>query len=176
MHSKVKIKQLILFAALFLVISCKTQQPLATDQLDIANTLDNWHKAAAETLFDAYFDAMTSDAVFIGTDPTENWNKTAFQAFAKPYFDKGKAWNFTTVERHIYFSKDKQTAWFDELLDTQMKICRGSGVLIKQNGKWKIAHYVLSMTIPNDATNEVVKIKTVFDDNYLKELKSEKKQ
>jgi hypothetical protein len=24
---------------------------------------------------------MTDDAIFIGTDATENWNKTAFQAY-----------------------------------------------------------------------------------------------
>jgi hypothetical protein len=30
-----------------------------------------------------------------------------------------------------------------------MKICRGSGVVVKIDGKWKIKHYVLSMTIPN---------------------------
>jgi ketosteroid isomerase-like protein len=33
--------------------------------------LDSWHKAAAEAKFDAYFDKMTEDAVFIGTDATE---------------------------------------------------------------------------------------------------------
>lgn len=137
-------------------------------------TLDAWHKAAAEANFNNYFNAMTDDAIFIGTDPTENWNKTAFIAFAKPYFDKGKAWNFKAVERHIYFSKDKKTAWFDELLDTQMKICRGSGVLELQNGKWKIAHYVLSIAIPNDNTNEVTKLKTAFDDALLAKLKASK--
>jgi ketosteroid isomerase-like protein len=52
--------------------------------------LDSWHKAAAEAKFDAYFDKMTEDAVFIGTDATENWGKPAFQEFAKPYFDKGR--------------------------------------------------------------------------------------
>jgi hypothetical protein len=40
-----------------------------------------------------YFDKMTEDAVFIGTDATENWGKPVFQEFAKPYFDKGKALN-----------------------------------------------------------------------------------
>jgi hypothetical protein len=39
-----------------------------------------------------------------------------------------------------------------------MKICRGSGVLVKIDGKWKIKHYVLSMTIPNKM-NAVIKIK-----------------
>lgn len=136
--------------------------------------LDGWHKAAAEANFINYFDALTENSIFIGTDPTENWNKTAFMAFAKPYFDKGKAWNFKALERNIYFSKDKKTAWFDELLDTQMKICRGSGVLEKQNGKWKIAHYVLSIAIPNDNTNEVVKLKTPFDDALIEKIKAPK--
>lgn len=140
----------------------------------INSALDAWHKAAAEANFNDYFNALTDDSVFIGTDPTENWNKTAFMVFAKPYFDKGKAWNFKALERHIYFSKDKKTAWFDELLTTQMKICRGSGVLKKQKGQWKIAHYVLSITIPNDNTNEVVKLKTPFDDALIEKLKNTK--
>ena len=140
----------------------------------INSVLDSWHKAAANAQFDIYFSFMTPNAIFIGTDPTENWNKKAFMAFAKPYFDKGKAWNFTALERPIYFSRDKKTAWFDELLDTQMKICRGSGVLIFQNGKWKIAHYVLSIAIPNDNTDAVVKLKTPFDVALIKKIKETK--
>ncbi|MFN7674714.1 nuclear transport factor 2 family protein, partial [Flavobacterium sp.] len=118
-----------------------------------------------------YFDALTDDSIFIGTDATENWTKPAFQAFAKPYFDKGKAWSFTSLERHIYFSTDKKMAWFDELLNTQMKICRGSGVLVFINGKWKIKHYVLSMTIPNDNVDDVIKIKAPIEDALISSLK-----
>ena len=140
----------------------------------INTMLDGWHQAAAEANFNHYFDALTTNSIFIGTDPTENWNKTAFMAFAKPFFDKGKTWNFKALERNVHFSKDKKTAWFDELLDTQMKICRGSGVLIKQNGKWKIAHYVLSIAVPNDNTNEVVKLKASFDDALIEKLKATK--
>lgn len=140
----------------------------------IATTLDNWHKAAAEANYSSYFDALTDDSIFIGTDATENWTKPAFEAFAKPYFDKGKAWNFTALERHIYFSNDKKMAWFDELLNTQMKICRGSGVLIQINGKWKIKHYVLSMTIPNDKTDDVIKIKAPIEDALISTLKEKK--
>lgn len=135
---------------------------------EINVVINDWHKAASAANFNDYFSALTDDSIFIGTDPTENWNKTEFEAFAKPYFDKGKAWNFTPIERHIYFSEDKKTAWFDELLDTQMKICRGSGILVKINNTWKIKHYVLSMTIPNDNTDEVVKIKSPLEDVILK--------
>lgn len=136
--------------------------------------LDNWHKAAAEAKFDPYFNALDEESIFIGTDATENWNKKQFMDFAKPYFDKGKAWSFTAIERNIYFSKDKKTVWFDELLNTQMKICRGSGVLIKIGKEWKIKHYVLSMTIPNDNVNEVVKIKAPLEDALLDKLSQKK--
>jgi hypothetical protein len=62
------------------------------------------------------------------------------------------------MERHIYVDKSGKTTWFDELLNTQ-KICRGSGVLVKVGKDWKIKHYVLSMTVPNDNVTEVVKLK-----------------
>lgn len=126
--------------------------------------LDAWHQAAAKAQFDDYFNAMADESIFIGTDATENWDKKEFIAFAKPYFDKGKAWSFTPLERHIFVSKDGKTAWFDELLNTQMKICRGSGVLVKEGKAWKIKHYVLSMTVPNDQVDAAIKIKAPIED------------
>jgi hypothetical protein len=149
----------------------KPKAPVVDPHEQINKTLDAWHKDAAETNFKNYFDAMTDDSVFIGTDATEHWDKAAFQAFAKPFFDKGKAWNFTSLERHIYLSSDKKLAWFDELLNTQMKICRGSGVLVLANGKWKIKQYVLSMTVPNDNVDDVVKIKAPIEDALIGTLK-----
>jgi hypothetical protein len=161
-----KVFLIILFALFTTFVGAQNK-----DKAQIDSTLDTWHKAATEANFVNYFDALTDDSIFIGTDATENWTKPAFQAFAKPYFDKGKAWSFTSLERHIYFSTDKKMAWFDELLNTQMKICRGSGVLIFINGKWKIKHYVLSMTIPNDNVDEVVKIKAPIEDDLIAKLK-----
>jgi hypothetical protein len=52
-----------------------------------------------------------------------------------------------------------------------MKICRGSGVLEKVKGKWKIKHYVLSIAIPNEHTKEIVKIKELFDNQLIKKIK-----
>ncbi|WP_159778586.1 nuclear transport factor 2 family protein [Flavobacterium sp. 9AF] len=146
-------------------------QNTAKEEAVINTLLDNWHKAAATAQFDAYFNALSDESIFIGTDATENWDKKAFITFAKPYFDKGKAWHFTPLERHIFFSKDGKTAWFDELLNTQMKICRGSGVLIQENKTWKIKHYVLSMTIPNDNVDDVIKIKAPIEDALIEEYK-----
>jgi hypothetical protein len=165
-------KTLVLFCILLLG-SNSFSQNLESNKQKINSTLDSWHKAAANAEFDNYFSYMTSNGVFIGTDATENWQLDAFKAFSKPYFDKGKAWDFTSLQRNIYFDKSQNTAWFDELLDTQMKICRGSGVLIKEGMNWKIAHYVLSMTVPNDNLDEVIKIKEKIENGVIEKLKSE---
>jgi len=129
-----------------------------TKKEQINTVVTAWHQAATDANFDAYFGKMTNDAVFIGTDASENWKNKEFKEYCKPYFDNGKAWNFTAIERNIY-STEKNTAWFDELLNTQMGICRGSGVVKKVGGQWKIAHYVLSITIPNEQIREVILLK-----------------
>jgi ketosteroid isomerase-like protein len=165
-------KSFLVFLLFAITSTIPAQDSASNEKATIVSVLDLWHKAASEARFKPYFGLMTDDAVFIGTDPTENWQLDAFKAFAKPYFDKGKAWNFTALDRHIYLSDDNSIAWFDELLDTQMKICRGSGVLKKQNGQWKIAHYVLSMTVPNDNTNEVVKIKSPIESALIQKIKT----
>ncbi|WP_394747638.1 nuclear transport factor 2 family protein [Spongiimicrobium salis] len=144
-----------------------------TEQNTITTVLNRWHKAAADADFKAYFNEMTQDGVFIGTDATENWQNKAFRAFSKPYFEAGKAWDFTAVERHIYLNDTKDFAWFDELLDTQMKLCRGSGVLKKVEGQWKIAHYVLSIAVPNENVAELVALKKEKDSLLLQKLKTQ---
>jgi len=155
--------------------SCKSyetkQETQKVTKQTIATILDNWHKAAATANYNDYFNTMADESVFIGTDATEKWNKKEFQVYAKPHFDKGKAWSFKAIERNIYFSPDYKTAWFDELLETQMKICRGSGVLIIENGKWKIKHYVLSMTIPNQISKDVIPLKTAIEDKIIVQKK-----
>lgn len=160
-------KSLFLILFPFFVNVINAQNDIKTQ---INKTLDTWHQAAANANYKDYFDLLTDDAIFIGTDATENWNKAAFQVYAKPHFDKGKAWSFTAIERHVFVSEDKKTAWFDELLDTRMKICRGSGVLVLEKDKWKIKHYVLSMTIPNDNSDDVIKLKSPIEEKLIIEL------
>lgn len=144
----------------------------STNELAVDKTLDAWHKAAAEADFEGYFGLMTPDAIFIGTDATENWSYGAFKSFAQPYFERGRAWDFVPVERHIFFNESGETAWFDELLDTWMGLCRGSGVLKKDSGAWKIAHYVLSIAVPNENVNELLMLKKATDSVLTQDYKS----
>ncbi|OYQ37133.1 hypothetical protein CHU92_08800 [Flavobacterium cyanobacteriorum] len=138
----------------------------------INSLLNDWHAAAAKADYNGYFDRIADDGHYIGTDATENWDKKAFEAFSKPYFDRDKAWDFKAVQRNIYFSKDGKTAWFDELLDAWMKGCRGSGVLEKEGKEWKIKHYVLSMTVPNEVIDEVLPLKARYEDAIIQKLKA----
>ena len=156
---------LLLFFSFLLTTSAQTDSK--TQAVDAA--LDNWHAAAARADFDAYFDLMTSYAVFIGTDATENWQRKEFEEFSKPYFDRGKAWSFTSIERNIYFTNG--VCYFDELLDTQMGICRGSGILKNVNGDWKIAHYILSIAVPNENVDALTKMKQAWDEKFIDQRK-----
>lgn len=126
---------------------------------DLSIIITNWHKDAKNANFEDYFNRISNTGIYIGTDKTENWTKREFSSFAKPYFDKKKTWDFKAIKRNIYFSENKKVAWFDELLDTWMGICRGSGVLELENGIWKIKQYVLSVTIPNTEIEKVINIK-----------------
>ena len=137
-------------------------------QKEINQVLESWHKAAADADFEAYFSYMTNEGVFLGTDATENWQNKEFRVWSRPYFDAGKAWSFSTVERNIYVDEKANYAWFDELLDTQMELCRGSGVLKLEAGKWKLVHYVLSIAIPNENVSEVTALKAKWDQEFKK--------
>ena len=143
----------------------------ASEKEAINTLLDAWHKSASEAKYDAYFNAMSNTSVFIGTDASENWNNKDFKIFSKPFFDLGKAWDFKPVKRNIYISSEGNFAWFDELLGTWMGVSRGSGVLSKTEGVWKIEHYVLSVTIPNENITEVIALNKEKDSIFLSRLK-----
>lgn len=140
--------------ALLLFVSCATAT-LQQDRDAVNAAIDDWHKAAADADEARYFAHMTSDAIFLGTDATERWDAAAFRAFAHPFFAKGKAWTFVPRRRNVMIHGD--TAWFDESLDSaSYGECRGSGVLRRDAGTWKIAHYNLTIPIPNALAKKFV--------------------
>lgn len=152
----------------FLLLSCANNKLSKTNempaeiqfQIDAGQFLDDWHKAAGNANFDNYFTKIADDGVYIGTDASEVWSKSEFKTFSKPFFDKGRAWDFKATQRNLYLSDDGKYIWFDELLDTWMGTCRGSGVLKVKEGKnentFQLKHYVLSLTIPNDKMRDVM--------------------
>ena len=126
---------------------------------DIGELLDAWHNAAATADEDVFFGSMADDAIYLGTDATERWTKVEFMAWGKKHFERESAWSFEPYNRTIYVSSDGQFAWFEELLKTWMGVCRGSGVLTRDTeGNWKIQHYNLAVTVPNDLMQDFIAI------------------
>jgi ketosteroid isomerase-like protein len=120
---------------------------------EIGLFLDAWHEAAARADAKTYFDSLAPGAVFLGTDIRERWTKEEFLRWAAPYFRRSSAWTFRASRRQVTLSADGSTAWFDEdLVSASYWPCRGSGVLEKIAGQWKIRQYNLAFTIPNEAT------------------------
>jgi len=146
--------------------SVEYENETAPTKSDIDKVLDDWHKAAADADFERYFGHFENDSsIFMGTDATERWTVAEFKPWSKPYFDRGKAWSFTPVERYVYFSDNGKTAWFDESLDTpNLGPSRGTGVLRKTKDGWKISHYNLTVPIPNELVDEFIpKIDSVLN-------------
>ena len=121
--------------------------------------INDWHLAAANADYDAYFGAMDASFIFLGTADGERWTKEEFSAFSKPYFDRGTAWDFKASNRNWMFSKNGKMAWFDEDLDTWMRNCRGSGILVKKKGEWKLVYYNLTVLIENEKIKEFIELR-----------------
>jgi hypothetical protein len=143
----------VLLSLLLISSSCFGQ----VDQLNIL--IDYWHLAATTADLQKYSQVMSDKFVFLGTAPGERWNKNTFLDFSKPYFDKGKAWDFKPSNRIWEFNIDSSVAWFDEDLDTWMRGCRGSGILQKENNAWKISYYNLTVLIENEKIGPFIKLR-----------------
>jgi SnoaL-like domain len=130
---------------------------------EINKFIDNWHQAAGRADATVFFGGMDEQAVYIGTDATERWTKTEFVLFAKPYFDKGKAWDFKPYDRELHVTSDAKMVWFSELLSTWMGVCRGSGILAMTPQGWKIQQYHLSVTVPNDLIRDFITLVDTYN-------------
>ena len=134
----------------------------ATNEQNIAKVLNSFHQAAANAEAKPYFDLLSEDAIFLGTDASERWSKEQFKEFVVPYFSKGTGWLYTPKQRNISVLKKGQVAFFDELLSSEIYgTCRGTGVLINTEQGWKISQYNLSIPMPNGLAKALVQqIKT----------------
>jgi hypothetical protein len=127
------------------------------EEAAVSAVLDALHDAAAKAEGERYFALFHPRAVFFGTAPEERWTVDEFRAYARPFFDQGRGWTYHEVSRFVDFAADGATAWFDEELENdKYGRCRGTGVLVKAAGEWKIVQYNLSIPIPNELAPEVV--------------------
>lgn len=130
----------------------------SSDEAAVGKVLDAFHAAAARGDGKAYFSLFEPDGVFIGTDVHERWKVPAFKAYAAPIFAKGKGWVYHPRARHVTIAAIpcRCVAYFDEVLESESYgTSRGTGVLVKEPGGWKIAQYALTFPIPNDLAKDM---------------------
>ena len=127
---------------------------------ELDRLMNKWHKDVVALELDAFFFLMSEDFHYLGTDPDERWSKEEFKKFCEPYFlEKKQTWNFKPIIRNWDISADASFAWFDENLDTWMEECRGSGVLRKEEGEWKLVQYNLTVLIENEKMEKFIKLR-----------------
>lgn len=132
----------------------------AEDKADVSAVLSELHDAASKADWPRYFALYTDDAIFLGTDATERWDKPTFQAYA----DASNGWTYRMTERNIDITPDGDHAWFDELLvNEKYGTSRGTGVVIRTPSGWKIAQYHLVFPIPNDLAEGITQQIQTFE-------------
>lgn len=147
--------QVFLWALLMLFTVSSSASSNNNDKQKIKNVLIKFHQAAASANFETYFDLLSHDAVFLGTDASERWTKEAFKEYVRPAFSKGNGWLYTPRQQNVEVIKQGQVAFFDELLSSESYgLCRSSGILINTAKGWKISQYNLSIPIPNGLAKE----------------------
>ena len=155
-----KILSVIILVFSFTTIAVQAQEKSADERAIIA-VLDDFHDAAAKGDNERYLGHFTENGVFLGTDEWERWPlKPEFTDYVGGRFKNGIGWVYKSEKKNILFSKDGNVAWFDETSVSQRNGSRfrGSGVLEKVGGTWRIAHYVLSFLVYNEVGGEVGKI------------------
>lgn len=151
----------ILLAATLAALSFAASADDHDDMLEaIATTIDGFHDAAARGDKAQYLNLMTEDAAFLGTDEWERWPKQPeFTDYVGGRFQNGSGWTYRSVDRNIAIAESNDIAWFDEVIESgNNDRFRGTGVLVKDEDGWKIAHYAMSFLIFNEDWSSVMEL------------------
>ena len=151
--------------------ACAPAQPPRAPSIDpnartheVNRELDGLHDDAATGDDSKYLAHFDQAAVYLGTDATERWDFADFAEFVHGHFQPKMAsdgtatsgWKYRSLRRAVTLSADGNVAWFDEdLLGAAAGPTRGSGVLVRKDGRFRIVQYVLSVPIPNQHFAEV---------------------
>jgi len=135
-----------------------------TTEQAIGKVLNAYYTAEAKGNRNAFLAIMTTDAVFLGTDPGERWimsGPNGFQAYVNKHMKPGHGWIYKLQpgSRHIEVGDQLDTAWFDEvLISPKYGRMRSTGMIVLTDNVWRIKRYSLSFLVPNKIAPKVVQL------------------
>lgn len=147
--------------SLLLLAACAAATADTEAELErIAQVIDGFHDAAARGDQHRYLGYLADNAVFLGTDEWERWPKQPeFSDYVGQRFRDGSGWAYRSVERHIELADGQDVAWFDEVVESASNgRFRGTGVVTRVDGEWKIAHYAMSFLVFNEDWQTVIEL------------------
>lgn len=146
--------------------ACQDKNPLNKyeNKAALIKFIDTWHGNASKAEFDAYFNAISENGVYIGTDPEEYWTKQEFREWISKSLKPNKGFHFETIDRNIFFNDEEDIAWFNEKLNTDMGVCHATGIATQTRSGWKINYYQLSVTVPNELLKPFLELKNAKKD------------
>ena len=137
--------------------------------LGVTVLLDKFFVCAAAADLDGYLECFTPDAIFVGTDPLEEWGLKAFTLLCRKAF-KMKAngspggWSYKPMGTRDFVVLNEDIVWFYEPLhNAKYGHCRGTGLAVVHKGKWKIKRYVLSPALTNTALDALTTLSKEFE-------------
>ena len=143
------VRMTLLVATLTLAGCASAQRNWQDMPAEVEHVLDDFHAAAAEGDANRYLAHFADNGVFFGTDATERWTVQQFEPYVRRGFADG-GWTYVPRDRTVFINHDDGTAWFDEMLDGSTGIvARGTGVLVRDGDRWRVAQYNFSVPFPN---------------------------
>ena len=117
-------------------------------------SLDALHASAGRADGPAYFERLTPDLVWIGSDVSERWPRDSYIAYANFHFEQNRGWTYSARARQVWVASDPCDclAWADEVLDSEAYGTTVGNVLMRRDddGEWRVWRYAMTYPIPND--------------------------
>ncbi len=121
----------------------------------VNRAIEDFHVAFARGDSERARANLAEGAVVLVPDGTRRWTRDELSAGGENAWD---AWPRRGGGRRVTIDPSGAVAWFDEVVEhAAWGPCRGSGVLVKIDGVWKISQYQYAYSIPRGASGEALK-------------------
>lgn len=129
---------------------------ISSAEYDVHALMTDWHAAAARGERETVLTALADDMIYIGTDARQRMTLPMI----KSKWGNGNTplWTYRLIGRDVTLSADKEMAFFDESLNTEVGPCTATGIARLTPDGWRIVRYHLSIALPEERREDYMKL------------------